>query len=383
MRRLVVVLGLLVLLGIGFLVVGRYMGEREVAEDWTTEEVNGQDKLEAAKSVLEHLRLQRDHRGMYTDIGVCYSDASGERRWCELSDMSNRAGMSVIWARWKYFELTRDVTERVELQRDLVAYEKLLDGDEYMVQNDYYNCIFMDEVANNDILEERFKNIARRVCLESTNESFSEWDYSLEELRAMNSRKLDGILNIRRYDWDNDEIWQEFLGWSERTGWGVGLLGRYAYFAADEWVRKEFSGETERKYQELLTQALTFYLVALRDNERTQEEDCALATAIMMDDNWVTDKTKREVVDKLLKSTEKENILGDTCYLAHYKAGSEMGRWQMNEVNGLRQQNRELGAAEVGFFVRTVAADNELGMTQVTSDNISNAIRAGVLVYAK
>lgn len=67
---------------------------------------------------------QRDERGFYYSSVNCSTDGSYLCKEPNLAGTSGHDGMPVLWARFKYYQKTKDVSELERLKRDLNSYVK-------------------------------------------------------------------------------------------------------------------------------------------------------------------------------------------------------------------------------------------------------------------
>ena len=150
---------------------------REVIDPNTLE---NQDKraidLAVAKGHLDYLTQQKDQRGAYLDYaGNAFCPEGGET--CSYIS-SNRAFLSVLWARYQYYLLTHDETELQILKDDIKQSQTAIldgyleDGSRNVIQNNSLNCYLMQPMINdeNNIFTDWEKDTLKRFCTESMYE---------------------------------------------------------------------------------------------------------------------------------------------------------------------------------------------------------------------
>lgn len=116
--------------------------------------------LEIAEKVLDWLDKQRDENGVYYVSRMCT-----EKGYCEeatKAGTSGHNGIAPIWGRFKYYEKTKDPSSMEIINKDLNTYS---DSEKVeMIQNDFWNCKFMYELWQSDLLSEKQKSLAEEIC---------------------------------------------------------------------------------------------------------------------------------------------------------------------------------------------------------------------------
>lgn len=131
----------------------------ESAAPSTGEEETKLPNLEIAEKVRDWLNMQRDKQGVYFHNQKCQSGKD-----CETLP-SNISGMAVIWGYFKHFQTTGSEKSLKFIRRDLNTYtdrEKV-----EVIQNDFWNCKLMYEMAQSDLFSESERKQIRSICFNS------------------------------------------------------------------------------------------------------------------------------------------------------------------------------------------------------------------------
>jgi hypothetical protein len=124
------------------------------------------EKDQIAKKVLTCLDGMKDNSGLYP-----YKQNCDEKGNCE-SLPDNNSGPRPIYARFHYYQKTKDPQELAIFKKDLSINNTAVSG----IQNNFYNCKLIaeiqasiDEMWNNNFLMKQERNQARNICLLSKN----------------------------------------------------------------------------------------------------------------------------------------------------------------------------------------------------------------------
>jgi len=88
-----------------------------------------------------------------------YEESCNENGSCNIIE-DNRAGLVAIWGRFKNYELTKDSNELAAITEDLNTYADKVDP----IQNDFWNCRMMYELAKSPLLSSAAKEKAEAIC---------------------------------------------------------------------------------------------------------------------------------------------------------------------------------------------------------------------------
>lgn len=184
------------------------------------------DRLATAAAILNWATLRRDYRGAYLYSDLCQWE--GERVVCTINRdgaSNNRLGGPAIWARYNYWLATADEKELKRLTDDLIAYQTIANGDDWLIQSNLLNCWYLLPVVTSDKLAitETMKQAARDICIHSNDESNAWYDHNdyyeygalsddeyqvlIDTYQEQINQKLQLLLADNwNYDLENDEL---------------------------------------------------------------------------------------------------------------------------------------------------------------------------------
>lgn len=118
--------------------------------------------LEIAKKTLDWIDKQKNETGRYA-----FAKYSPESTGGASSHIDNRVGIDVIYARFKYWQRTKDENTLKKLKADLTTYNnrKIVQK----IQNSFWNCKLMSEISSEKLLDQASRNMAKRICDRSTS----------------------------------------------------------------------------------------------------------------------------------------------------------------------------------------------------------------------
>lgn len=120
---------------------------------------------EIAKKTLDYLNSMRDQRGAYLFERVC--DASNR---CVDSQGNNHSGPRPIWARYKYFQRTKDLLSIAIIKNDLIINTTKIET----VQNDFWNCNLMYYLSlDKQTFDATSIEKMHQYCITSVNPNFT------------------------------------------------------------------------------------------------------------------------------------------------------------------------------------------------------------------
>ena len=159
MLAVAIVLVLSLVLALGFL-----LKTKKNVNVATIAETKLDEQSKISKKTLDWLDNQKDERGFYYSSIGCSSDFKCNNP--ELAGTSGHEGMPVLWARFKYYQQTKDLNELEKLKIDINNYVKGVETME--VQNDFWNCKLMYELWSSDVFDNDTKENIDKLCWTST-----------------------------------------------------------------------------------------------------------------------------------------------------------------------------------------------------------------------
>ncbi len=151
-------------------------------------------RLAYAKQILDQFTQYRSEEGFYGDYQACQLDT----QTCDtiLFNTTNpkatdsaiirraswRQNVPIAWARFKYWQKTNDSEQLALMKEDLQnLVTHILDSGYWTLQTDTFNCSLLSEIAKSPSIDAETKNLAQRLCLESSFEYHPNSDLSYDQ----------------------------------------------------------------------------------------------------------------------------------------------------------------------------------------------------------
>ncbi|HUV46986.1 MAG TPA: hypothetical protein VMW29_02520 [Candidatus Bathyarchaeia archaeon] len=190
------------------------VGEKSEVTSWKnltqdSTSISDEQKLDIAAKVLSWLDDQRDSRGVYIYGYRCVLEGD-----CGKQELSNQAGLTAIWGRFKYYEKAQSPSDLIIINKDLGLY-----SDENIVgaiQNNFWNCKLMYEMWQSNLFSQPQKDKIKKICDRGSY-------YSPEGLNSFDKVDFKTLLQQK------PESTNSFQGLSSQ---GMKLV-EYAAFASD------------------------------------------------------------------------------------------------------------------------------------------------------
>lgn len=119
---------------------------------------NSEYRKTMAKGILNWAHNLRTKNGAYSYGVYCKSSSS-----CDSQQADNRAGVALLWARYKYFEASHDASELSIIDQDLKTYTDR--SKVSVIQNDFWNCRMMYDLWKSPLLTPEQRALAGEICL--------------------------------------------------------------------------------------------------------------------------------------------------------------------------------------------------------------------------
>ena len=363
-------------------------------------------ELSLADDVLEWLNGRRTAIGLQADLNTCHWYSNRNAWFCQTGLRSHRAFFAPMWANVKYHEATADLSALNRVKNNLQSAKRhILDDDGFFIQNNNYDCLYMDEILTSPILDNLSaveKETVKELCLSADFEVPVAENANRQEAISEINRKLGIIAKGGRIDatpYQNDAVWTELamdefvseeLAFRQETAASVNrqpaiqvtefdktafyrfYLPEYYLIAGDHFYRYRINQKEQTLDQalDLLNKSLTIYLAGLESHSTSPDEFCALNLAINAAKDYIT--ADLNWFNKWL------SIDTATCALATYKAG-KFGIEEQYQLYQMVESDR----ATVGnlpsknFYVGPSRFDNVARIVYPLS--VENGIFAGLL----
>lgn len=139
--------------------------KKQAVQSLTIPNPTSTNHTEIAKKTLDYLNLMRDQRGAYLFERVC--DSSNQ---CIDSQGNNHSGPRPIWARYKYFQRTKDFQNIEVIKNDLLINTTKIET----VQNDFWNCKLMYYISlDKKAFDQNTIEKMHQYCVTSVNPNFT------------------------------------------------------------------------------------------------------------------------------------------------------------------------------------------------------------------
>ena len=412
--------GLIVLvIGAGLAVIGMmFLGRRDDEGMVVEENPYREEELVLADLMLEWLDGRKTIINLQAELNTCYWYPERGGWFCQTGLRSHRAFFAPMWANFKYYQATDEVTAFNRVKNDLQAIKQyVLDDEEYIIQNNNYDCLYIAEILMAAQVE-KFSMIERetlnRICLETDFEVPVAVVKNREILLREIKQKLEVIKGggeVRREVYREDELWEELanddfvrreLAFREETfemfngyvldevGAGAGNFSRKAFYelylpeyyliAGDHFYRYQIDRNEATLDQalNLLNNSLTIYLAAEEEREVGGDEGCALALAINAAGEKLGADEEGLVEARDYLNERWLNMDSPICALATYKAGL-MSVEKQYQLYRMIEENRKTigGLPEKVFYVGLEGFNN---IRQIAyGHSIDNGIMSGLL----
>jgi hypothetical protein len=131
-------------------------GEKKAVVGWKQFSQEMQNS-EVAEKVLSWLEEQRDSRGIYIYGYRC--PLKGE---CGQQEADNRAGLSAIWGRFQYYQVSKEASDLAIINKDINLYsnQEVVGA----IQNDFWNCKLMYEMWQSSLFSGEQKAKIAKIC---------------------------------------------------------------------------------------------------------------------------------------------------------------------------------------------------------------------------
>lgn len=184
-RTLVIILGG----GLIVLTVGFYSVFIKTKAEYV---FNRAEKLKLAKITLQYLDGRKDDLGRYWRSERC---GSQEPEKCEEDMPSNRAGIPVIWGRFKYIQNLSGLEKNQELAK-LIADIDVYSNREItpVIQRNFLNCRLMKDLWDSDMFDDQTKEKIKKICFDGDHELNKTTIDAFSEFKENQSRYEDIFL---------------------------------------------------------------------------------------------------------------------------------------------------------------------------------------------
>lgn len=113
--------------------------------------------LDAAKIGLDWLNKQRNADGIYRFYCKCLDSSCSK---CENDTVTKRVWPFTVWARFKYYEKTKDPKDYAIFASDLKKVSNISEK----IQFEFWKCKLMDDIRRSPVVLEEEKNLAANLC---------------------------------------------------------------------------------------------------------------------------------------------------------------------------------------------------------------------------
>jgi hypothetical protein len=253
------IIGVLIIISIasGFLYFSELKSKKRTQEiKPELKETKLVEKVGPAKWILNWLNNHRDERGAYLVGEKCFEGK------CTSLGKSNRAGFSVLWARYKYFQSTKDEKEMEILKSDIDLYSDKNKVKELI--NNFWNCYFLYPIWKESTLETKYKEKIEKICFESVYDT----DYYTEEEVSNLGKSLNILVDEVV---DNSSKIEEKIKKTEspsgETSEDPQDIKKFFVFASDHFTRYLWRGKVED-----LKRGILEFEISLAEYKENQEK---------------------------------------------------------------------------------------------------------------
>ena len=147
------------------------------------------DSLSEAQQILDKINKSQDNRGFYGIGQSCDKSGTlcqpyGVIKYPDGSSLSPYyTNLSIIWARYKIYEKTKDPLQLQKMQADIDNLLLILSSKSpadlpYVLQTSEFNCALMAEIATSPLIASDYQDKAKKICNQPnplTNNTYFEF----------------------------------------------------------------------------------------------------------------------------------------------------------------------------------------------------------------
>jgi hypothetical protein len=207
------------------------------AKTTTTSEITRTDYSAVARKTLDWIDKQRNDNGWY----ILERGCDFENKTCDTvldNKDGNRGGLIATWARFNFYQQTKDQTDLEIVKNDIDKFYKKYRGG---VSDSLWICKITYDMWNTDVLNESSKDKLKNICLGSTFSKLvlDNSGYKQEQEKLLSSSDK------------NSQSWQSWKGYNSV----IRAMDNYFGITSDlisqyRWTNDDYKLKLAKKYFE-------------------------------------------------------------------------------------------------------------------------------------